>query len=627
MDINLYKTCLVLNGASSGSLTTFYDFTGGSGNGIYNSLYPVSELSTSGLFISDLNPGIIVNNQVPFSEIFTGNMSGGESIRVGGTNPMNNFTAMIDYEVDFCSSSGNHGNVLLSSRIDGTGVSGFIFGINQSNKLFFEYEASGFDKIHTLYHEIPKRVSAVLRLSENNHVSLGFYDYEDDRFKSQRFSIPNYDQSDTLYLGSLYNNTGTLYSGLEGSFNNFSLFSGFLGDDGSAACVECLFFTGVQDESTSSPFSVFRTTGYSFNIVSESGITGHKPTIGTVPHPTGGTTTVVSLKDLSGVTHLVNEVGPLTGLVGTGTDNVSGHSQKFDYALKSRYGIKSISLLSPAQSGDLLEIYSYQQPQSSFNIQSLNFNIDKSGKSGALLFHNGILNNEGVDYGIIGDVFTGDVSQGYDPSDNFSYNLIPERIIVTPFSGLWSGAKILLNSGSSGTGQAYYPNAPQYIESGTDILITGISGINLTGYDLFLNGQKMAEDYDYEIAHSGVTPLLKVYGTHVPELTADVSYTGDMFVSGWPAYPPSGITNVQQGTMTFVQKTTGSSVNRYVNYNTGADLKSVTITGFSEQVWLNGIKQIGYDKTFPCDPVSGVQDYFDNYYLFYNNNVKHFNIE
>ena len=137
----------------------------------------------------------------------------------------------------------------------------------------------------------------------------------------------------------------------------------------------------------------------------------------------------------------------------------------------------------------------------------------------------------------------------------------------------------------------------------------------------------MAEDYDYEIAHSGVTPLLKVYGTHVPELTADVSYTGDMFVSGWPAYPPSGITNVQQGTMTFVQKTTGSSVNRYVNYNTGADLKSVTITGFSEQVWLNGVKQIGYDKTFPCDPVSGVQDYFDNYYLFYNNGAKHFNIE
>jgi hypothetical protein len=627
MDVNLYKTCLSLKGSSSGSLNVFYDFTGGSGNVLYNSLFPVPAHSISGAFISDLNPGVIVQNDVPYSEVFTGNVSGGESIRIGGSNPMKNFTAMIDYEVDFCNSSGNHGNILLASRPNGTGVSGFIFGVNQSNKLFFEYEASGFDKIHTFYHEIPNKVSAVLSLSENNHVSVGFYDYEDDQFKSQSFPLPNYDQSDTWYLGGLYSNTGTLYSGLEGQFKNFSLFSGFLGDDGSAACVECLYFTGLQDSSTSSSFNVFQTTGYSFNLNSSTGITGYRYVQKTLPHPTGGLTTVLLRSGLSGVTAILDETGPLTGLVGTGTNTVSGDSQKFDYVLKSQQGVKSIDLLSTVESGDLLEIYSYQRPQSLLNINSANFNLNKSGNSGAMLFHNGILNNEGVDYNIASSVFSGDAIQGYDESDNFSYNLISERIIVTPFSGLWSGTKILLNSGSSGTGQAYYPSTPQYLESGTDILITGISGINLTGYDLFLNGQKMAEDHDYEVAYSGATPLLKVYGTHVPDLEATVTYTGSGFVDGWPNYPPSGITDIQQGTMTFIQKTTGSAINRYVNYNTGADFKSVIITGFSEQVWLNGVKQKGYGRTFACDPVSGEQDYLDNFYLFYNNANKYFNIE
>jgi hypothetical protein len=507
-------------------------------------------------------------------------------------------------------------------------VSGFIFGLNQSNKLFFEYRNNGFNKIHTFEHDIPKRVSAIIGISENDFVNIGFYDYEDDQFKNQVFPLPNYNQSDTWYLGGLYSNTGTNHTGFRGELNNFTLFSGYLDSGSNTNCVECLFFTGLQDATLAVSYDIIKTTGYNFNLISGSGITGYQFVQYEVPHPTGGMTSVMISSGLSGVFSTIEQVTPLTGSVGSGTYNVTGDSQKFDYALKSQYGAKSLVFLDPIESGDLIEVYSYQRPQKYLNINSSNYSLNKSGQTGAVLFHNGILNNEGVDFNVLADnTFTGDVLQGYDPTDLFSYNLISERIIVTPFSGLWSGSKILLNSGSSGTGAAYYPSTSQYLESGTDILITGLSGINLTGYDLFFNGQKMAEDHDYEVAYSGATPLLKVYGTHLPSFTADVVYTGSNFVSGWPAYPPLGISNVEQGTMTFIQKTTGTTVNRYVNYNTGADIKSVNITGFSEQVWLNGVKQVGYDRTFACDPVSGSFDFVNNPYLFYNNSNKYFNIE
>lgn len=633
MNIQNYSVCLSGRGLNSGTLNGLYDFVGVSGNGVFNLVYPTGSQINSGQLIASKNPAIAIRSGHALSDVVTGNMSGFDLFRVGATNNFQDFTILIDYDLDFCSVSGNHSLILASSNIQGSGTSGFAFGINQTNRLFFEYYDSGQQTLqaHTLNSELDNKSTVLLSMLGGKLIDLAYYDYETDSLVNKNFNLSNYNSSNQFYLGGMFSYSGTLHTGLIGSLNNAAIFSGFMSLQNRTDCIECLFSTGVLNPTGSNTFNIYGVTGFNFVSSGVTGVTGYSYLPVQIPHPTGGSTTVMQENALTGVVSQSRIVTPSTGIQGTGTAFTGAFQTQYDYSLKMQYSNKTISLFYPLQSGDIIEVESYSRPQNNLNIPSDGYYLNKGAYSGTVLFQNGVLNVEGLDFNITNNYFVGADIQGYDPTDVFQYNLTNDLIFVTPFSGLWSGSKILVNSGSSGTGIVYFPPAPQYIESGTNILITGISGIPVTGFDLFLNGQKLAQNFEYEIGFSGSTPVVNLYGTRLPSFGSTVTYSGagsGYAVSGWPNYPLSGITGIYASVLVFVQKPLNVQTFNYINYFTGISLTGVSITGFSEQVWVNGIKQVGlYAHTYQCSPTSGLYDYGLNSYKFYNNDINFFNVE
>lgn len=640
MNVEDYKNCLLGKGIPTGNLTAVYDFSGGSGNYVYNSLHSENAHFLSGSMRADKVPAVIVKNSVSLSEALTGLMSGTELYRVGQNHPNSDFTFVLDYSADLCNASGESSQILASSNSQGTGTSGFALGATQTNRLFFEYYSGTTKKSHTVDKELSNKNSVFLNVHNNNQATLGFYDYETNQLVSNSLSIPGYAHSNTLYLGGLYNYTGTTHAGLEGSNREFVLFGDSIDStDLIKDCIDCMFFTGFVDDITTTLFDQYKATGFNYATQTVSGRTGVTYFSQTVPHPTGGTTTLLVESGMSGVIDTIDSITPMTGFAGSGTSIISGRSFQYDTTTggKAIYGEKTLAFATSLVSGDIVETYHYNEPILNFNLITDNFVLDKGAYNSVLLFHNGLLNLEGVDFSI-GDenVFAGEAIQDYGYSDAFAYNLLNEDIIITNYSGLWSRSRILLNSGdvaaSGGSGtRFYYPESSQYHEEADDnrIWITGISGQSLTGYDLFFNGQKLIEDYDYHTGTTGIYPSVILSGADMPDFSSDVVRTGSGNVSGWNSNPPSGISNVGSGLLVFVQKTTGTPLTRNVTHFTGAG-STVQVTGYSEQVWINGIKQIegeNYIKTYPCSPTSGHYSFTNDLFLFYNNQTTFFNIE
>ena len=635
MNVEHYKNCLLGKGITTGNLSAVYDFTGGSGNYVYNSLHTPENHLLSGSFLSSKNPGIIVSSNVSISEALTGLNSGATLYRVGKNNPSDSFTAVFDYDNNFCDVTGLESQVLVSTNDLGTGTSGFALGANQANRLFFEYYSGDTRKSYTIDQELSFQNTVFVNVYNNERLTFGFYDYETDELISSSHDVPDYVHSNQLYIGGLYSYTGTSHTGLNGHSREFILFNQSLDSTRVIKdCIECMFFTGFSYDVTTTLFDYVNTIGFSYSTQNVSGVTGTTYISQTVPHPTGGTTTILVESGMSGVVDVLDNIIPLTGAGGSGQEIVSGESFEYDKSStgKASYGAKTITFAFDLASGDIVEAYYFNTPISVYNLNPINFSLNKSGYNNAFLFHNGLLNIEGCDFAITENVFTGAEIQGYDNSDAFQYNLSNETVYATPWSGLSTLGRILLNSGdyaaSGGSGtQFFYPDGPQYLESGNDIYITGISGQVVTGFDLFLNGQKLIEDYDYHTGLTGSLPSIILSGADMPYFTADVTYTGSGNVSGWPNYPPSGITNVESGLLVFIEKRT--DVNRTVTYFTGAGT-SVNVTGYSEQIWVNGVRQLnGYDylKTYPCSPSSGNETFNDDLFYFYNNSNTYFNID
>jgi hypothetical protein len=151
----------------------------------------------------------------------------------------------------------------------------------------------------------------------------------------------------------------------------------------------------------------------------------------------------------------------------------------------------------------------------------------------------------------------------------------------------------------------------------------------LTGYDLFINGQKLIEGYDYHTGTTGIYPSVILSGADMPDFSSDVVRTGSGNVSGWNSNPPSGLSSVESSLLVFVQKTADAQMSRKVTHFEAAG-STVKLTGYSEQVWVNGIRQIegaNYIKTYPCSPTSGHYSFTNDLLLFYNNQSTFFNIE
>jgi len=624
-----YRYCLSGRAINSGLLGAIYDFSSGSGNVLFNSIHSTGAHFSAGRLLAAKDPGIFISSGSSLPNALSGHFNGSDLMQMPSYIHSETFSIIADYDINFCNLSGNKSHVLFSSSLGGTGTSGFVIGFNQTNRLFFEYYNSQSQRtgIVTLNKELSNKNTVIISSAGGSTIDLGYFNYENDSYVGQRFVIPGYTHSNKLFVGGLTNYSGSSNKGFTGNFNSISYFTGYLNDSDKTGCVDCLFSTGVTVTTGVVYYPRYQTTGFLFSSSGVSGVTGYGLSQDSLSHPTGGSSVIWRESGITGLLSTQQVVSPLTG--GNGFSEAVTYQTNFniDYSSKQGYGIKRLTFSPPVPSGWVVEAYSYIRPQRLLNIPASNFYLDKSGYANVQLFHNGIMNLEGFDYTVDGTSFAGADIQGYDASDFFTYNLLSQRLMVTHFSGLWSGSKILLNQPSSGTGASYFPRSSQYLESGTDIIITGVSGVCPTGYDLFLNGKKLIRDFEYENTYSGLTPVVKVFGTLLPSFYADVSYTGG-FVSGYPNYPPLGITNIEDDLLVFVENPTGIIPNRAVQVSDGT-LSSLTITGFSEQVWINGVKShpSSYSKRYPCSPNSGAWILDFPSFLFYNNSTAYINID
>jgi hypothetical protein len=162
---------------------------------------------------------------------------------------------------------------------------------------------------------------------------------------------------------------------------------------------------------------------------------------------------------------------------------------------------------------------------------------------------------------------------GYDPSDILQYDVYPSTITGPYTTGF-------LQTGTTG---ANFVN------------ITGASGITISGlnYDIYLNGQKMASGINYSVSGNQLT----VSGNDLTDINDP---SGDYLeIKFIPIYPQAIKNNYQ--------------ITQSQNYLSG-------VSGFSEQIWLNGLRQmdgLDYLKLPRCRFCSGSFNSPDYSFLLY----------
>jgi hypothetical protein len=119
---------------------------------------------------------------------------------------------------------------------------------------------------------------------------------------------------------------------------------------------------------------------------------------------------------------------------------------------------------------------------------------------------------------------------------------------------------------------------------------------------------------------SGSLVVLELNPTGLPSLVVDLIYpnTGGL---------PTGIGEVQDAELSIIPNY-GQFTRYYYDIITTQSYVS-GITGYTEQVWVNGVRQredADYVKVFACTQNSGLADPPNTPFNFYNNDTGFFNI-
>jgi hypothetical protein len=208
--------------------------------------------------------------------------------------------------------------------------------------------------------------------------------------------------------------------------------------------------------------------------------------------------------------------------------------------------------------------------------------------------------------------------------------------------------------------EAWYPGGAQFIETGNNtVTITGVSGEN--GFvshhdrDIYLNGQKLIQGKGYE---TGIHPHYSCsntgYDTKSDCLAASHTWSIESNnpavilsapIAGWghESTTPTSVGNATHNLPTdvfapelcFVPKNTGETPNILVydlDLAPNATIAGISdpLSGFSELIWLNGLRQqkdIDYRKGLECSLTKSFTIFEENPLTFYNNGTDVLNME
>ncbi len=606
MNTGIFTKCLEIRGVDANEILGVYDLLSGTTGLAFNLTKSTGESYVADIINATSNPLIFLNE----TSLLGGAFSGDQIARYGYEYEPEDWQQIIDLEFDRCGYTGSTGynRILISSKDTITQASGFIAGINNANRLFF---SCGPNSIYTLNKELSPKSIVSVSLADQEYLSLGVYDFNTELFYQERYNVSqSYSPSNKWYLGNVLTG-GAGYTGFSGTVHRAVFLSGNLDEIQSAACAECWFSDAISTGYTTGETITEIITGFELLRISGEEVTGYAFVSGYVTKPDGSTKTVLIHSGEYGDIFQEELLSPLTGSLTGILTGENFYEISYNQSEKAEYTSYSILFDIPLMSGDLVSVYNYGKVNPNVNIPTENFEV--SPRTGIKnVIGNGLLETNGVDYTVSDGILIGFVED-----DILIQDITSRESIVTVWSGLWSRSKILTGTGPD----VYFPPAAQYSESDGIIHTTGISGVCYDnpyypdfGYDLYMNGQKLVTGVHYEFISSGSQFGIRFSGSGLPDFTADVSYSGMV---------ATGIENVQSSELTFFSKE--NSPTEAIYLMTGDENLIGNLSGFSEQVWVNGVRQthgVDYVRYAACGMTSGLENQFDNYSkLIFNNDI------
>ena len=596
MNINAFLTCLSYYGVSTGTLTSLegaYALSSGTTGIVFNQLYSSGAHFTGNQIYAPTIPLInVYGSNVTNSGVF----SGTNGLRVG-YHYTGDFGLILDIEYSGCYRAKNQrGMVLVSTAASPANLdSGFIIGITESNRLYFN--TSGYSQ--TLDKELGTRDFVYVSSAGQQYATVGLFSLNDDLLYKQNIALPSASlRNGNIYLGNFLTSNSLQYTGFSGKINSAILFGDTLEDYDVGVCSNCSLATGFNTVGRAYSFLASQLTGFYLSGVSDYITTGYSNVTGQVLTHDGSTLNIITPSGLVGYLQTGQVAVPLfTGI----TVNGSRDDFVFLYDTQALNSFSTFSLYfnTALTSGDSIEVYSY--PQSNPSIGKRLDGIDWPVETGVIqLIANGLNETLGIDYSIVRNQIS-----GVYPDDILLYDVLTASPIVTAYSGYWnSGSRVQMIEG------VLFPSASQYYENVTSfpgiVKITGLSGVCVDnpfypnfGYDLHMNGQKLISGMYYDISGSGNGFVVSLSGNSLP---AAIFY---------PLYDSTGgatgIENVDDSELAFIPEFSGF---RQARTDVTGDKNTFSFfTGFGEQVWVNGIRQLyglDYQKVLPCSLITGI---------------------
>jgi len=494
------KTIFEMNDFSTGVIQAVYTFNSGTGCIVFNDFYPTGQQLENGVFtnpIAETFPAAVISCDPSFVSNLSnssGVFQGEDVLQVTAPISTGAWTFFVDYRRPKLL-EGNKACVLVSTMEDYTGASGFNFGINASNRPYFEYiDEENNRKIFT--HSQALGTNNLISVSQNETIlNITNHDIGSFLHNEEQFTINNFVESEDLWIGNFPTGTNpSNYTGFSGNIDSFVLYGSPLPLEDQNIIAEDYFYSGFKAPSTSgTPTSGRQVTGVDVNLsgITGSGITGYIPAIyKTIETCLHGDINFYRDSGVSG--DLLGEVvtfqtgsGWVTGI--TYTDFPAQRVN--DYGKTLKYAEQGITFLKEIKSGDVFEVYSYN----TFHLDKLNLLASYIGgrdyfftstgyKSGNLnVYGNGLAQYSGDQFTIVnGDLDDKNINfinNNFSGTDTVIFDIINgTQEEISTFSGfavtglnlLTSGPTVSFDSGENVGALAFTGNV------GSTIGITGL---------------------------------------------------------------------------------------------------------------------------------------------------------
>ena len=543
--------CLEASQGGTGNLVAFYDFESGVNDCIYNRLYTSGEQLVGSIVHTDMLPGLSVG-KTDWPVSGSGYFAGEDKVRVGLRFPPETWSIIMDINPNLCSyrDQRNVSKILISTMDSPTSVSGFHVGINQSNRLYIQYNND--QQIHT--ETLPQEINthAVIGIAQGN-TSASVYCYDLNTESTHSISTANNEVSGSnyLYFGDFASNSDPLYSGYEGYIKHISLFSGNFGRSDIDKYCSCMFSEGITVSTSTRTDTIVGITGSTEVPIYETGITGFVNVSAQMPQENGSSISIFYKSGVTGLIEVGKETVLLSGVTSSYDYDVSTTGIDYDETKQKLYNRYYLNFREDLTSGEKIEIHNFESPRHDTSLVPGQGSILSGDKiklyyRGAFQQASGdktFLSDHDFDYHIEpsdGEFYL----QGYTDEDPYiTYDLVDTGSICIDYSGHWGNicaatphpdypelitqtgceannavwltgvyvytdadpsvhSRVDIYPGGFGTPTQWHPERAQFIETGNNtVTITGVSGENgfvkVHEKDIYLNGQRLVYGEGY----------------------------------------------------------------------------------------------------------------------------------